>query len=151
MDKEPNTNDEPITKDQLQILNDIITFYNKDESTIECCEITMYCHIHSIDIVDELAIYNYLYGVQENICFHMERETSPSHSTSSSTSPSNRSSKRRMSEFSNSILNIENMLYEPSTSTTTTTTTTDDELSQPSSLPTSPSNLHHHHPRLPSF
>lgn len=141
MDEEPNTNDEPITKDQLQILNNIITFYNKDESTIECCEITMYCHIHSIDIIDELAIYNHLYGVQENICFHMERETSPS----------NRSSKRRMSEFSNSILNIENMLYEPSRSRSTTTTTTDDELSQPPSLPTSPSNLYHHHPRLPSF
>ena len=143
MEEEQITNDEPITKDQLQILNDAIRFYNKDESTIECCEITMYCHINSIDIIDELAIYNYLYGVQENICFHMERETSPS--------PSNKSSKRRMSEFSNSILNIENMLYEQSTST-------DDDLSQPplsppqnpinspSSLP-SPSKRHH----LPSF
>ena len=142
MEDEPNTNNEPITKDQLQILNDILGFYHKDESTIECCEITMYCHIHSIDIVDELAIYNYLYGVQENICFHTERETSQT--PSPSTSPSNKSSKRRMSEFSNSILNIENMLYEPSTST-------DDELSQPPSLPTSPSNVKHNHPRLPSF
>ena len=125
--------EEPITKDQLQILNDIITFYHKDETTIECCEITMYCHIHSIDIVDELAIYNYLYGVQENICFHNERKTS------------NKSSKRRMSEISNSILNIENMLYEPSTST-------DDDISQsplsPLSLRSLPSPSRH---RPPSF
>jgi hypothetical protein len=139
---EPITNNEPITKDQLQILNDAITFYNKDESTIECCEITMYCHINSIDIVDELAIYNYLYGVQENICFHKKRK--------SPTTP--KSSKRRMSEFSNSILNIENMLYEPSTST-------DDELSQPPLSPpqnpinSPPSNLQLNNlrHRLPSF
>ena len=105
--------DEAITKDQLQILNDILRFYYKDESNIECCEITMYCHINSIDILDELAIYNHLYGVQENICFHNERKSS-----TSSTTPS--PSKRRMSELSNSIINIENMLYEPSISTTTT-------------------------------
>lgn len=124
MEDEPITNNEPITKDQLQILNDILRFYYKDDSTIECCEITMYCHINSIDILDELAIYNHLYGVQENICFHNERKSPP-------TSP-----KRRMSELSNSIMNIENMLYEPSISTTTPISTTrsrsistDDELS----------------------
>ena len=132
MEDEPITNNEPITKDQLQILNDILRFYYKDESNIECCEITMYCHMNSIDILDELAIYNHLYGVQENICFHNERKSSPSTtSTKSPTSP-----KRRMSELSNSIMNIENMLYEPSISTTTPTSTTrsrsistDDELS----------------------
>ena len=125
----PNTSNELITKDQIQILNDILRFYYKDESNIECCEITMYCHINSIDILDELAIYNHLYGVQENICFHNERKSSKS--TKSPTSP-----KRRMSELSNSIMNIENMLYEPSISTTTPTSTTrsrsistDDELS----------------------
>ena len=120
----PNTNNEPITKDQLQILNDILRFYYKDESNIECCEITMYCHINSIDILDELAIYNHLYGVQENICFHNERKSSTSTTSTTRSTTTTSPSKRRMSELSNSIINIENMLYEPSISTTTPTSTT---------------------------